>query len=315
MSKQFFCVALGLSLAMFGAGCDGGNGTGGAGGTGASGGGGAGGAGGGTGGGSNAQAVTLQFEARVGQEVFDCAGTFTGLGTAASEAKITDYRLYIHDVELLAGANALPVNLDQDTIWQFQNVALLDFESGSGSCANGTAELRTTVTGTVTLPSGDAEIGPFDGVRFKVGVPFELNHGDVALASSPLNLSALFWNWNGGYKFLRIDSVPVGANTPFNLHLGSTECQDDGMGNVSSCGKPNRPLVELSGKDPLATKILIDYAKMVSGSDLSADAGGAPGCMSGAADPECAPIFQKIGLSIDTGEPAPGQEAFSFDPQ
>jgi uncharacterized repeat protein (TIGR04052 family) len=152
----------------------------------------------------------------------------------------------------------------------------------------------------------------YQGVRFKVGVPFELNHADATTAPSPLNLTALFWSWNGGYKFLRVDSVPAGAGTSFNLHLGSTECQDDGSGGVSSCGKPNRPLIELTGKDPLVTKIVVDYAAAVQGADLMQNTG-APGCMSGVADPECGPIFQELGLDLQTGAPAAGQHFFSFD--
>lgn len=312
-------LALGLSLAAFVTGCDGGgDGTGGGGTGGATGGtggsaGGAGGTGGstgGAGGGSGTKAVSIQFEARVGQEVFDCAGTYTGLGTTAAEAKITDFRVYVHDVALISNGTAIPVTLEQDGVWQYENVALLDFESGAGSCANGTAEVHTTITGTV--PEGD--ISAYEGIRFKVGVPFELNHHDVATAPSPLNLTALFWNWNGGYKFLRVDSLPTGAGTSFNLHLGSTECQDDGNGGVSACNKPNRPEIELTGKDPLVRKILVDYAAVVSGSDISQDAGGAPGCMSGAADPECAPIFERLGLDIQTGGPMPAQQLFSFDP-
>ncbi|MEZ4306472.1 MAG: metallo-mystery pair system four-Cys motif protein [Polyangiaceae bacterium] len=302
-----------------GSGCDGdGSGTGGSGGSGgdtggAGGTGGSGGTGGDTGGtggtgGSGPMPFVINFEGRVGDKVFSCADTYTGLGTSNAEAKITDFRVYVHDIELLAGGEKIPVTLEQDGVWQYENLALLDFESGDGACANGTTELHTAITGTV--PEGT---GPFDGIRFKVGVPFELNHADVATAPSPLNLTGLFWNWNGGYKFLRVDSVPVGAAMSFNLHLGSTECMDDGNGGVSMCNKPNRPEVELSGTSPLTTKILVDYAAAVSGADLSQNMGGAPGCMSGATDPECGPIFDHLGIDIDTGAPKAGQTMFRFE--
>lgn len=320
MTKVWMGLAFGLSFAALVTGCDGGgDGTGGDGGHGGHGGhggemGGAGGTGGtggagatgGTGGGST-QAVVINFGAMVGDEAFDCAKTFTGLGTKAAEAKITDYRLYVHGVKLVAkDGGEVPVTLEQDGVWQYQDLALLDFESGSGSCANGTAELNTSIKGTV--PAAE-----YEGIKFTLGVPFELNHADVATAPSPLNLSALFWNWNGGYKFLRIDSVATGAAMSFNLHLGSTDCVDDGSGGVSSCGRPNRPEIELTGKDPLVTKIIVDYGAVIAGSDITADAGGAPGCMSGAADPECAPVFERLGLSVQEGTPLPGQTLFHFE--
>lgn len=326
MRRTMIGLALTVGAAALTWGCDGdGNGagaSGGQGGAGAQGGGGAQGGQGGEGGqggqgGEGAQggqggqggsggpvAVSITFEARVGAEVFDCTKTYPGLGTTAAEMKIADFRLYVHDVALVAkDGTTVPVTLDQDGAWQHENLALLDFESGSGACVNGNGELNTKIAG--TAPAGD-----YDGVAFKLGVPFALNHEDVAVAPSPLNLSGLFWSWNGGYKFMRIDGVAVGASKAFNVHLGSTNCKDDGGGGVSSCGRPNRPEVVLTGFDPLTKPILIDYAEIVSGNDLTQDGGGAPGCLGAAVDPECAAIFERLGLDLSTGEPQPGQTFF-----
>jgi uncharacterized repeat protein (TIGR04052 family) len=146
--------------------------------------------------------------------------------------------------------------------------------------------------------------GEYDGISFKLGVPFELNHADAAVAPSPLNLSALFWSWNGGYKFLRVDSVPVGGGAPFNLHLGSTGCVP-AMGEVASCDRPNVAEIVLTGFNPAKNKIIIDYAAVVAASDLSSDMGGAPGCMSGATDPDCEAVFERLGISIKDGSVHP----------
>ncbi len=80
------------------------------------------------------------------------------------------------------------VALEQDGVWQHEDVALLDFENKAGACANGTVELNTSVRGTV--PAGTRS----SGLRFKLGVPFALNHANAATAPSPLNLTAMFWN-------------------------------------------------------------------------------------------------------------------------
>jgi uncharacterized repeat protein (TIGR04052 family) len=298
-------VVLGLSL-LAGCGDDsssssgsGGHGahdhTGGAGGTGGTGG------SGGGGGGQNAMPVEIAFEGRVGKDVFDCAATYT-LGTAQSQATITDYRLYVYDVKLhKADGTSVPVELDQDGLFQYQNLALLDFENKTGACANGTAETNMKI-------KGKAPEGTYDGVSFVVGVPFELNHGDAAAAPSPLNLTAMFWSWNDGYKFLRIDSKAMGAMKAFNMHLGSTGCVADAMGKVTSCAQPNRPTVELSGFDPLAGKVVIDYAALVAGNDISTDTGGAPGCMSGKDDPECAASMGTLGIHIADGTVHPHEQ-------
>lgn len=248
---------------------------------------------GGTGGAATVD-VAITFEAQVGAEAFGCDKTFTGVGSPPVDVTIADYRLYVHDVALhKADGTLVPITLDQDGLWQYQNLALLDFEDATGTCQNGTAETNKAVVGT-------APAGEYDGVAFKVGVPFELNHQDASVAPSPLNLSALFWNWNGGYKFIRIDSIPAGSDSAFNLHLGSTGCIDDGAGGVSSCSRPNRPEVTLTGFDPLTTPIVIDYGAVVAGSDLQTNMG-PPGCMSGATDTDCGPVFQRLGIDFADG--------------
>src|SRR5689334_4661492 len=76
-------------------------------------------------GGAAAMDVMIPFEGRVGAKVFACKDTYPGLGTAATEVAISDFRLYIHDVKLhLKGGADVPVELKQDGLWQYKNVAL-----------------------------------------------------------------------------------------------------------------------------------------------------------------------------------------------
>jgi uncharacterized repeat protein (TIGR04052 family) len=247
-------------------------------------------------GGGAMTAVTLQFEGRLGDQVFDCTSTYPGIGTAATEVSLTDFRLYIHDIRLhAAGGTDTPVELDQDGTWQYQNLVLLDFENRSGSCTNGTMETNTTVRAKVPE-------GPYDGISFKLGVPFDLNHDDASVAPSPLNLTALSWGWNAGYKFMRIDSVPAAGGGMFNLHLGSTGCMGDfASGGVMSCSHPNVSEIVLTGFDPATKKIAVDYAAVVADNDVTTNLGDAPGCMSNPADPDCAIVMQKLGIDVTDG--------------
>lgn len=258
------------------------------------GGGGAGGAG-GAGGGANSQAVEINFEARVGNTPFHCADKYPSIGMAGTEISLTDFRLYVHDVRLTTSdAQEVPLELEQDGKWQYQNVALLDFEDKSGGCSNGTTELNTKIIGKVPA-------GTYTGLVFKVGVPFDLNHNDAAAAPSPLNLTGLFWSWNDGYKFLRIDSVPTAGGGPFLAHLGSTECMADANGKITSCARENRPVVQWPMFDTATNKVVIDYAALVANNDLTVNGGGAPGCMSGKDDPECGPLLGQLGIHIQDG--------------
>ena len=75
-----------------------------------------------------------------------------------------------------------PSCTEQDGLWQYENVALLDFEDKTGGCRDvGTVETNAQVVGTV--PEGD-----YTGLTFDLGVPFELNHIDASTAPSPLNV-------------------------------------------------------------------------------------------------------------------------------
>lgn len=148
---------------------------------------------------SEIKEVTINFEAWVGDEEFACGESYEDLGTSGSTITPTDYRFYVSDLALInEDGNAIPLELVQDGTWQYQNVALLDFEDKSGACGNGTSETRDMVVGTV--PEGD-----YQSLQFTLGVPKGLNHQDAALAPSPLNLTSMWWNWQGGYKFLRVD--------------------------------------------------------------------------------------------------------------
>ncbi len=250
---------------------------------------------------SGPQAVTLSFDAQVAGAPFVCGQEYANLGTQSSTLSANDLRLYISDVQLLdASGEATAMTLTQDDKWQYQNLALLDFEDGCGG--NGNPDLRTTIVGEV--PAGD-----YVGVRFTLGVPFELNHADAAVAPSPLNLTSMFWNWNGGYKFLRMDGAARGI-PGWRLHLGSTNCEADADGKIMSCAQPNRPTITLESFDWTQHSIVLDVADLLAKTDLDSDVAGPPGCMSAPTDVECEHYFDTLGLPWADGS-APTQTAFS----
>lgn len=251
------------------------------------------------------QEVTLRFEGLVGGEPAACGGAYGGIGTTSTELTLLDYRMYVHDVRLLTeDGREVPLGLTEDGAWQHGGVALLDFEDGNG-CDSGTAPTNGVAHGTV------AEAATFTGVRFRLGVPFDLNHADASTAPAPLNYTSMFWSWNAGYKFVRVEGRTTGLSDGWRFHLGSTGCEGDGRGNVTGCLADNIPEIELSGFDPETSIIAADLADLLAESDLDADAGGPPGCLSGTDDPECETYFHALGLPYQ-GSVAPGpQHLFS----
>ena len=96
----------------------------------------------------------VKFAAMVNDQPFQCGNTYTGVGLGKGTRdnyKINDLRLYLYDIQLVDNlGNKIPLNLTQDGKWQYDNVALLDFEDG---CLNGTSEINTQVIGTPTYHS------------------------------------------------------------------------------------------------------------------------------------------------------------------
>jgi uncharacterized repeat protein (TIGR04052 family) len=234
--------------------------------------------------------VSLRFRAAVGTEPFACGKSYAGIGTSNATLTPSDFGFYVHGVELLRrDGTAVPLALAQDSLWQHGQVAMLDFENGTGPCLNGNAPTHTEVTGTV--PEGD-----YTGVRFVIGVPFEENHKDVTLAPSPLSVSRMFWAWNSGYKFLRLDAK--GANgKAWVMHLGSTGCTPTGSPSTvpTGCLQPNRVTVSMDQFDVDHDVVVADMARLFAGNGGDAN----QVCMSGPKSAACGPMFAVLGLPFN----------------
>lgn len=281
-------------------------------------------------------AVEIPFAAELGGTPFACGAT-APLGAGGQPMRGADFRLFVTDVALTdATGRAVPVTLDDDGTWQAAGAALLDFEDATGPCVDGSPEMNASLRGTVPA----APAGGWQGLSFTLGLPFALNHADATLAASPLNVSAMFWSWQGGYKYVKIDLVPgaagmampegepamamaVGAATEhgaamaaghgangYFLHVGAFDCGGavQSRAPAAECGRPNRVAVSLPGFDPATGTVVIDPAPVLAGADLGANApGSAPGCMSSPLDADCAGVLPLLGLPGPEGTEAQAQ--------
>jgi len=247
------------------------------------------------------QQIVLNFRAMVGERAFACGETYSGIGTSSADIVPSDFRFYVHDIRLVtSGGDEVPLSLEQDGLWQNGDVALLDFENRVRPCNTGTSPIHTSVRGMVPP-------GVYTGVRFALGVPFARNHLDTATSPSPLNLSGMFWSWQDGYKFLRIDT----AFDNFRMHLGSTGCFYEEPGILGGCARPNRPQISLSSFDPTRSVIVADLAALLAESDLDVNQPNTPpGCMSDPGDGDCTSLFRNLGLSFTDGSPTPQTQKF-----
>ncbi|NJR14819.1 MAG: metallo-mystery pair system four-Cys motif protein [Calothrix sp. CSU_2_0] len=271
---------------------------------------------------ASTQEVTIKFAAKVGNQPFSCGSNYK-LGKPATTVTPLDFRFYISDISLIDNKNkSIPLTLNQDGKWQYQNVALIDFENKTGACANGTVETRDIVVGRIPQ-------GKYKAIKFTLGLPENLNHEDSTLAPSPLNLTSLWWNWQFGYKFARIDFAHSAKSQPtethqhkngekekgnaFFIHLGSTGCQAETSSQkpATKCTYPNTTIINLTNFEPNKNTIDVDIAKLVTNTNLTQNqANTAPGCMSEPNDKDCTGIMAGFGIPFG-GQTSVKQTFFS----
>lgn len=268
------------------------------------------------GGGSDAplpdKMVALSFAAVNGTTPVKCGTPLTGMGTTGVTADLQDLRFYITNLALVNDkGEAVPVKLDANK-WQLtqgaETVAFIDLEDATGACVGNTAETNAVITGTV--PGGT-----YVGLKATVGVPETMNHSAAVGGVAPLDSTAMLWSWQSGRKFTQIELNPVGGMAKpdgtkaatYNFHLGSTGCTPklDAAGvaipNTGTCTNLNMADFSLAAFDASTQKVALDLGQLFKTSDLSKENGGAPGCMSGATDPECAVIFTELQVTYGSG--------------
>jgi uncharacterized repeat protein (TIGR04052 family) len=249
--------------------------------------------------------VSIQFKATVGAQAFACGTTYPGQGSTGASVEPRDFRFYVHDVRLVDDhGHEVPVSLEARSPWQTPDVALLDFENGSGACAaEGNPEMNDLVTGTVPA-------GTYSGIVFRNGVPDALNHGDPLNAPAPLQPAAMTWGWLFGYKFVKAELAatghPTGDAAPGLglLHLGSVGCSNptDDAGNPNfnappavACTQANRNEIRLTGFHLGSSVIVADIGAIFRAVDLTQD----HQCHS--EGPSCPSMFAAAGVDTTTG--------------
>ncbi len=241
----------------------------------------------------------MKFKFAVNGQRFSCAETYTGVGSspdAGGQVYRGSYaRFYAHDVRLVDSAGTdVPVALTNDGEWQLADtgVVMIDGENG-GTCAGASGNLR--IVGTVPQ-------GTYSGLKFKLGLPFNVNHLFADSQPSPLSQSAMFWSWTGGYRFLRIEGLDGSKKALAGglLHLGSTGCTPN-TNTPTSCAFENLVDVGFPTFDVATNAVVLDIGTLFKDTNLDTNLAAAPGCMSGLTDPECPPMFKKLGLPYGDG--------------
>lgn len=269
---------------------------------------------------SEMSSVNIKFKAQMNGQDVDCGKTYENIGTTKSKVSLTDFRLYLSNVRLIDDKDKeVKLTLNQDKKWQTGDLALLDFENKTSDCSSGTADINKEIVGKIPK-------GTYKAIKFNVGVPFDKNHQDPTKAESPLNLTSMFWVWNSGYKFIRLDLKTTGLPQGYFLHLGSTACMSDMSSGMhvkhevevdsnattppSMCKNPNRPEITLTNFNFEKDNIVLDVDSLLADSNVDTNQDKTPaGCMSGTDDQDCKAVFNNLGLDFETAK-SNGQKFF-----
>ncbi len=245
--------------------------------------------------GESEKTYTVRFSPQVREQTLACGTSYANVGTSNGTIELLDFKMYLRDITLVrANGERHPLALEQDGTWQRDTIALLDFEDGTGTCDTGSPQVRTQVVG--TAPEHD----DYTRLEFKVGLPPDMNHLDGAVAPAPLNAPGMWWSWQGGYKFLRLD-VRSQTHDSFYFHLGAAGCKGT-VAEGFTCTSDNQAAIVLTDFNPDSNQVVLDAAGLYSKLDVDRAASATdtmPGCMSSAADPECPAFFEQVGLAVD----------------
>jgi uncharacterized repeat protein (TIGR04052 family) len=144
--------------------------------------------------------------------------------------------------------------------------------------------------------SGIAPSENITRIRFRLGVPINVNHENPLTQPSPLNDSSMFWVWQTGHKFMRIELKS--ENNDWLFHLGSTGCSSKSpvRAPTEKCLHPNIALIELpfSMESP---EITFDLLKLINGLELVND----HSCQSNMKNKHCQKLFEHLGLPVNKG--------------
>jgi uncharacterized repeat protein (TIGR04052 family) len=268
--------------------------------------------------GGKTQPVTVAFAITADGKQVGCGAPLAELGSGHLTVKLHEARFYVYGFKLIdSKGKRAPITLTQSE-WQYGDVALLDFKDARGG--NAPCSERNPAKNTAVV--GVAPAGSYVGLEFSVGAPVEtivdgkpvpINHSNVETAEPPLDVVGMAWNWQAGRRFVTLEVDPPspvlkadGSKTrSWMVHIGSTGCKGNpATGEIVSCAHENRFTVAFDRFDPKKQRVEFDFTRLLASSDITADKGGAVGCMSALDDPECPAVFEALGLNLK--ESAPG---------
>jgi len=178
------------------------------------------------------------------------------------------------------GWQALPL---KGTQWQQHNIALLGQHCSQHGSRNWQIQLAS--------PMPKHHTGE---LRFSLGLPWQKNHQNPLTAKGIFANSNMFWSWQQGYKFFRLDLRNEQQGISWAFHLGATGCRSPSAVRApqQACTQPNKPLITLTNVDGDQT-IALDLNRLLAKVTLAQDSR----CLSLPTQSSCARLLTNLGLN------------------
>jgi len=175
-----------------------------------------------------------------------------------------------------------------DTVLLGTNCRKHSQEATSGNGDNWSIEFESTAK---------AIVNENNRIRFTLGVPFAVNHLNPISQKSPLNLPSMFWVWQTGHKFMRLELAT--NNHQWLFHLGSTGCQSASVMRAPelACRYPNTMTVELPITQHSDDNLVLglDLAALLSNVELTSSSS----CQSEHDNVNCQQLFNNLSITAN----------------
>lgn len=200
----------------------------------------------------------ILFKPTFNGAMINCSSTFTH---SAKQWHYTQLQFFISDIQIQI----------QDGKWRTPKLTKSPHQSNNSVLLGEHCEhsnVLNNINWQVSLVK-NTNVTNLNRIRFTLGLPFAVNHLNPLTQESPLNIPSMFWGWQKGHKFLRLEMMTADDNWIF--HLGSVGCQASSplRAPAQSCRYPNRYTFELPLTQDNNT-VVLELAALLNTLELSA---------------------------------------------
>ncbi|WP_168204015.1 MbnP family copper-binding protein [Aliikangiella coralliicola] len=231
----------------------------------------------------NPESYSVDFAVYYGSKKLDCKTVFEGEDTFEHQGQVwrlSQLQFFIHDVQLKSKSGqwhqATPVVPEKYS----DEVFLIG--SGCGQQQNWQIKLTSLLAK-----------NEISGIKFIVGVPPEINHKNPLTLAAPLNQPDMFWTWQLGHKFIRMEFANSAEEWIF--HLGSTGCRSPSPVRPpkEACKNPNAPKVVLNNFSA-KHHVALNISAFLEGIDMQDNSN----CQSSLDTPACQLLLPRVGIAV-----------------